>query len=186
VQASKAHNPVDRLELNIAPAPYNGNQGRLGLPYAASVTPALGVPLIGNTNHPSWMSNIAQTHQRQSATIWSPHTQGERDGETSDYLRIASRKLRWRLRCPDHNRSERHSLCSRSIPGRMRRRGWCCSSWSTSRCRGPTGRNSSRGLAQINVRAPDMFRMRARGGLIYANLRHAAIIENFCFEIDRL
>jgi hypothetical protein len=31
-----------------------------------------------------------------------------------------------------------------------------------------------------------MFCMTARAGLIDADLRHAAIIENFCSEIDRL
>ncbi len=45
----------------------------------------------------------------------------------------------------------------------------------------PNGHNQ---LA-TNVRAPDMFRMTVRAGLIDADLRHAAIIEKFYSGIDR-
>src|ERR1700722_10210531 len=68
---------------------------------------------------------------------------GERDGETSDYPRIASCKLRWELRCADDNGSTRGRLRGRSIPGRLcwgtgccRRASPCLQAW---RCRPPQG-----------------------------------------------
>jgi hypothetical protein len=45
----------------------------------------------------------------------------------------------------------------------------------------PSGHNQP----ATSVRASDMFRMTARADFIDANLRHAAIIENFYAEIDR-
>src|ERR1700728_1281221 len=58
LQASKTHNPVDRLKLNIASPP---SMGIRDLQVCCKRDACAWRPQVGSTNHRSRVSNIAQT-----------------------------------------------------------------------------------------------------------------------------